>query len=298
MALLLAALVAGSTTLPVTAATGRASRGAIDVLVIAGQSNALGYSSYVIDPKTHEDVFTDASRSPADRTALLTWDESGVESSGTAPVALDTPQRLNGASSPIFGPEVGLARALYARGDRHVLIVKVAIDGSSLAEDWLPGQADYKALLAQVRAAESWARKDGWVPSVKALYWFQGETDATNSTWAAAYGSNLSAFLKGIRKSLALGPSGPVVVTQTDLSDYIRFEQAHRLCTSPSCSAEWTWNTEVMRAQAAAAGRSTFVATTSALPRFDNFIHLTDAAELTLGETYANLTDHFLRGPR
>jgi len=29
------------------------------VLVVAGQSNALGYQSFVIDPKTHKDVFTD-----------------------------------------------------------------------------------------------------------------------------------------------------------------------------------------------------------------------------------------------
>jgi Carbohydrate esterase, sialic acid-specific acetylesterase len=158
-------------------------RGALDVLVVAGQSNALGYASYVIDPKTHKDVFTDSSRSPADHTALLIWDESGVLSSVAAPVLLDTPQRLTGSSSPIFGPEVGLARALYADGQWHVLVVKVAIDGSSLAEDWLPGQTDFKATLADVKAAETWARREGWVPSAKALYWFQGRRMRRTRAW-------------------------------------------------------------------------------------------------------------------
>lgn len=285
--LLTAALVVGTTSHHRGTAAVAAPR--LDVLVVAGQSNALGYESFVIDPRTHLDVFTDAGRSPADRHVLLTWDESGVPG-GSTPVALDTPQVRLGATSPVFGPEVGLARALYAAGHQHLLIVKVAISGSSLAKDWVPGESDYRALLGKVASAMTWARASGWAPKVSALYWFQGETDAMNPAWAASYGANLVTFLRSVRAGLHLGATGPVTIAQTDVTDFIRFEEAHQLCPTRSCSGEWFWNEEVMRAQAAAAGPRTYVVPTSKLARFDNFIHLSDAAELALGRTFGTLT--------
>jgi Carbohydrate esterase, sialic acid-specific acetylesterase len=288
-ALLLACIVVH----PGAPSAGGASRD-LDVLVLAGQSNALGYQSYVIDPHTHHDVFTDASRSPADREVLLTWDESGVRSSGRDPVPLDTPQIRSGAASPVFGPEVGLARTLYADGHRNLLIVKVAMSGSSLARDWLPGDDDYIALLRTVASTMSWARANGWAPSIGALYWFQGETDAMSASLAASYSTNLTVFLGAVRRSLGLGTHGPVVVAQTDVSDFIRYEHVHRLCPTRSCEPEWLWNFEVMVAQERATGPSTFVTSTSSLPRASNFIHLTDTAELALGRAFARLTNRRL----
>ena len=76
----------------------------LEVLVVAGQSNAMGYQSYVVDPKTHHDVFNDRAAAAADKDVLLTWDESWVPSTATTPVALDTRQRLTGAPSPILDP--------------------------------------------------------------------------------------------------------------------------------------------------------------------------------------------------
>ena len=262
----------------------------LDVVVVAGQSNALGFESYVIDPRTHHNLFTNASRSPADRRVLLTWDESGVRASGPDPVPLDTPQFRGGVTSPIFGPEVGLGRLLYADGHHHLLIVKVAMSGTSLAEDWLPGDADYRALLHQVGSATSWARANGWAPSLDALYWFQGESDAMEADTAAAYESNLRVFLGAVRSSLGLGRYRPVVVAQTDLAQFLRYKQDHGLCPATSCSAQWVWNREVMQAQAASAGPFTLVTRTAGLPRADRFIHLTDVAELALGRTFALLT--------
>ena len=263
----------------------------LEILVLAGQSNALGFESFVVDPRTHLDVFTEAGRSPADRQSLLMWDETGVPGSGPTPVALDTLQFRSGASTPVFGPEIGLARGLYVAGHRHLLIVKVATDGSSLARDWLPGEDDYRRLLSSVASAERWSRTAGWAPVVSALYWYQGETDAMNAAWAENYAANLKTLLASARIHLGLGTSRPVVITQTDLSDFIRFERAHGWCGSPSCANEWAWNAEVMGAQASLVGRSTFLARTSELPRYGNFIHLSDAGELSLGKTYATLTE-------
>jgi hypothetical protein len=262
----------------------------MDVLVVAGQSNALGYDSYVIDPKTHRDIFTDASRSPADRKVLLTWDESQVLAASSGAVALDTPQIRAGARSPIFGPELGLARALYAAGRRHLLVVKVATDGSSLAQDWLPGDDDFKLLLAKANGALKWATAHGFVPKLAGVYFFQGETDALNASWAAEYGTNLRAFLSGLRHMLPLASRIPIDLAQIDLTDFLRIEQATKVCQPAICAAEWKGNAEVMAAQASVASKYTFVTPTSRMARFENFIHLSNVGELALGRAFAKQT--------
>lgn len=292
--LLPALALAAATTLCWSATTsGAATAPQLDILVVAGQSNALGYQSYVVDPSTHKDVFTE-SHSAANKKVLVMWDESGVTSSGKVPVPLDTPQHLAGAPSPVFGPEVGLARALYSDGDRHLLVVKVAFSGSSLAADWQPNDPDFQALVAMVQHAESWASGAGWSPSIAAVYWMQGESDAMTAPWASSYHSHLLSFIAAVRQQLGLSSKTPFVIGEIDLHDYIEFEIAHDDCSSPSCTNEKHWNEEVMAAQRKAASTDVFVASTASLPRYEDFLHLTDAGELVLGRIFATLSEHHL----
>lgn len=239
----------------------------LDILVVAGQSNALGYQSFVVDPTTHKDVFTDASRSPADKKVLIMWDESGVPTSGSTPVPLDTPQKLKGSPSPVFGPELGLARQLYAAGHHDLLVVKVAFSGSSLAVDWQPKAADFQALVLLVEQAESWAQSNGWSPSIAGVYWMQGESDAMASTWASSYKANLKKFMANVRSQLGLSTKTPFVLGETDIDDFIYYEQTHDLCGgTSSCSPEKRWNDEVTAAQSTSAARYVFVTSTKSLP--------------------------------
>lgn len=272
----------------------RATRERLDLLVVAGQSNALGYQSYVTDPVTHQDVFTGAGSSPADHKVLLMWTESQVPSSGATPVPLDTPQVISGAPSPIFGPEVGLARYLYKAGRHHLLVVKVAFSGSSLAKDWRPTSPDFRALVHGVAAARTWAKGHGLAPTVSGVYWMQGETDALSAATAAAYHSNLRAFLRHVRTDLRLQRATPIVIGQIDLSQYISFEQSLGLCAPTTCSEERTWNHEVMEAQAHSVSWRTFLAKTSRLPRYEYFLHLSDVGELDLGREFGQLSLHHL----
>src|ERR1019366_5187154 len=50
----------------------------LTLLIVSGQSNAVGYQSFVIDPKTHKNVFAEPGSSAADRRVLFTFQESGV----------------------------------------------------------------------------------------------------------------------------------------------------------------------------------------------------------------------------
>lgn len=209
-------------------------------------------------------------------------------------MALDTPQVLPGAPSAIFGPEVALGRGLYAAGHHNLLIVKVAFSGTSLAANWQPTTADFKALLARVAQAKAWARAHGFHPVLAAFYWMQGETDAMSAASASAYAGNLKTFLAEIRADLPLPATAPIVIGQIDLVDYIRFLKNDHQCTTPSCSGETLWNKEVMQAQAKAAGKDVFVAPTATFPRYEDYLHLSDLGELDLGKQFASLSEKHL----
>ena len=262
----------------------------LTLLVVAGQSNAIGSQSYVVDPSTHRDVFAGSGASPADEHVLLTWDESGVTEEHLSPVALGTPQDPPGTQSPIFGPEVGLARSLYAAGRRHLLVVKVCFSGTSLAVDWRVSGDLFARLVSSVRAAQRWASANGWSASVGAVYWVQGETDAEHGDMASTYGANLLRFISSARADLGLNRRTPFVIGRIDISEYVAYKRAHHLCTPSACAQELRWNAEVRDAQAAVARsvQAVRVVDTEALPRVaGQFLHLSDRAELWLGAAFA-----------
>ena len=88
------------------------------LVVVAGQSNALGQESYVVDPSSKVNYFGPAFRNTADKVSHIAWLPWWTQKSPTtAWQPLTTPQYLmsdSGRTSPIFGPEIGLARKIWA----------------------------------------------------------------------------------------------------------------------------------------------------------------------------------------
>ena len=110
-----------------------------------------------------------------------------------------------------FGPEVSFAHKLKRR-DRHLgkenelAVVKVAFSGTSVADDWDPtGEgkrgACYRALLEEVRAAQSFAEAEGMTVNLRGLVWVQGESDA-NANDAPKYAERLTAMFATLRRDL------------------------------------------------------------------------------------------------
>lgn len=262
----------------------------LTLLIVSGQSNAVGYQSFVIDPKTHKNVFAEPGSSAADRRVLFTFQESGVQGGALPPVPLDTPQKLSLTSSSIFGPEIGLSRYLYSTGHKNLLVVKVAFSGSSLAVDWAPGSTNLALLVTRVHQAVAWAKSNGWNPVIGGFYWMQGERDATDASYAASYRKHLLQFINQIRHELPLKSTRPFVIGQIDLADFIHFEVVHHLCSTKGCAGEQLWNSEVMKAQASVTSKYVLLAKTAKLPRYQDYLHLTDAAELALGKAFGVLS--------
>ena len=194
-----------------------------DLVLIAGQSNAVGFDAYA------SELPVDA----ADRDVMFWWrvgdpppDEYDVTSGGKwthlqpqprgTPMETSTPEAK--AKSPRqygnfkkpeggFGPEMGLARELRAREGRPLAIVKAAFSGTALMQDWHPDDAGpkgacYRALVTETKAAIAAARAQGITLRLRALVWVQGESDATKMA-APEYAKNLAHLLARLRADLA-----------------------------------------------------------------------------------------------
>ena len=213
----------------------------IDVIIVSGQSNAVGFDA------------------PPEELPASEWDEQirfwwrcgdpppDKHDSNSGRWTTLRPQPLGNPIRPRqsgdrqygnfaqraggFGPEIGLARAIASRGGRPLAIIKVAFSGTHLAGDWNPGLAAktgpavnttlepdanepetmasvgdsrgacYRSLLAETNRAMTELRKTG-KPRLVGFVWIQGESDATADR-APQYRTNLSQMITALRRDLA-----------------------------------------------------------------------------------------------
>lgn len=132
-----------------------------------------------------------------------------------------------------LGPELSMGRRLNRAMPGGFAIAKWGIDGSDLNTNWLP-TSTYPAAssppnLFTMAMNDAAAQATALGGVVSGLVWLQGEADALSSTDAAAYQTNLTAFIAAVR---VVYPNLPVVIEQV-----------------PSMSPE-TYNSTVRAAQA------------------------------------------------
>ncbi|MEN9574547.1 MAG: hypothetical protein RL514_2402 [Verrucomicrobiota bacterium] len=187
-----------------------------DLILIAGQSNAVGYdakpSELPADAADKQVMFWFRAGDPPpdefDTTSGGQWRTLQPQPKGTPAPKTNGPRQYGNFSSADggFGPEMGLARALVAKEKRPLAIVKAAWSGTGMAQDWNPadpgpGGACYRALVAETKAALTAAKAQGITLRLRALAWVQGESDA-NATAAPRYTKALGDMLAALRKDL------------------------------------------------------------------------------------------------
>ncbi len=189
----------------------------VDLIVVAGQSNAVGFDA-------------DAAALPqddADQKIMFWWrcgdpppddhDSIGREWSRLQPQPKGSPlertkeqprQYGNFAKAGGgFGPEIGLARTLYAAEKKPLAVVKTAFSGTGLRTDWNQlstgdDGACYRAMIAEIKLAMAAAGAKGQALRPRALVWIQGESDA-NAQDAPHYEARLGAMIEALRKELS-----------------------------------------------------------------------------------------------
>ncbi len=155
------------------------------IYLLAGQSNMMGLAkSYYLPPAFK--------RTPSN----VTFYYQG------------RPRKL--AQYSYFGPEVSFAHhvARAFPNDQHI-IVKFAATGSHI-QQWMPGQPLYKGMLRQIGFSIKQPN-----PTISAIVWMQGESDARNQNRASHYAQHLSQFIYNLRKDLK-SPNAPFIMGEID----------------------------------------------------------------------------------
>lgn len=197
-----------------------------DLLLVAGQSNAVGFDAPA----------SELPADPSDETILFWWccgdpppDQHDSMGGGgwttlrPQPLGRPLSKESAAAANPPhpdakrqygnfakaeggFGPEITFARSLAAGAPRPLAVLKVAFSGTSVAKDWgptlqAPDGACYRAFVDEYRKSIAAAKSEGISLRPRALVWVQGESDAT-AEYAPLYEGNLRAMLERLRRDL------------------------------------------------------------------------------------------------
>ncbi|MDR1093340.1 MAG: hypothetical protein LBL66_04245 [Clostridiales bacterium] len=203
----------------------------IDVYLIAGQSNAAGYSGF----EPIRGALLDDNKNNLTGFGGVYYYGRGISNANAAADnATDTGGILQLAKAGLgntgnhIGPELGMANALSeVYGDKPVGLIKLASGGTSLFDNidgenardgnWCPPSYTeaaaiapkspeltgglYRLLLRTVGDAARAYRGAGFRIRVKGLYWMQGESNRGN---AALYRATMKVFVADIRKDLSV----------------------------------------------------------------------------------------------
>jgi hypothetical protein len=186
-----------------------------DLILVAGQSNAVGYdakpSALPADTADQKIMFWwrcgDPPPDEFDSTSGGKWLPLQAQPRGNPKVPRQGRQYGNFAQAEGgFGPEIGFARALYAKEHQRFAIVKAAFSGTGMAQDWNPadpgeGGSCYRALISETKAAIAAAKSQGITLRLRALIWVQGESDA-NAELAPRYEKALGDMITALRQDL------------------------------------------------------------------------------------------------
>jgi len=262
-----------------------------NLVVVAGQSNAMGIGSFAIDPVTGINYLDPPYATPADTTDPLYWIVGWVKQPPAGSINnLDTPQVnvYNPAQGAHFGPEVGLARQAYADSPVPITIVKSTWPDNSLASGWNPSVPNgiYTKTIAMVKSRISTDSLNGQIDTIIGFYWYQGESDAISTAYSSSYRVNLTNLITHVRLDLG---SVRFVIAKESIAEVIASKQMAGICPDPDCAIEVAGDKAVRAADDWAVANRNDVREVDSLglPRWTDHMHLTNQSELTLGALLA-----------
>ena len=170
------------------------------IIIVAGQSNAVGCTSLLGLKDYKEDVY-DASKDGYDNILLSSYCDFHTASSEFEQGL----RQLEGYNA--FGPEIGIAHKLSKRNkNEKFYILKTAWGGTSINSNWLKeGKRAYhynismdylKSKLDELKG------KNIFIDSIT-LCWMQGESDGSDEISAMKYQENETAIFNYFREDLA-----------------------------------------------------------------------------------------------
>ena len=171
------------------------------VILLGGQSNASGCSSdEYLKMNVSEEKYAEYENG-YDNVYINYFATGTNASNGFVKCA-----NKQGEFGNYFGPELGLAEALYEKyPDQLFFIIKCAWGGTNLFEQWLSPSSKgktgklYKQFIKYVETSLEYLVSKDYDVSVEGMCWMQGESDSFFVETAKGYEKNLTNFINDIR---------------------------------------------------------------------------------------------------
>ena len=174
------------------------------VIVLAGQSNMEGwtFSEYAKENLSEEEYEGYNGGSSNVRIAFY---KKAVSGNGNpfGPVSFGL-----GMEPARFGPEVGIAKRLKQDSSTKYYLVKYAVGGTNLYNDWKSPSAgntgvQFKGLMDYLSRVLGFLTEQKVDFEITDFCFMQGEADCDTTAHAEAYYENLAAFKKDVREKLS-----------------------------------------------------------------------------------------------
>jgi hypothetical protein len=219
------ALVGNFSQFPVLRAAESNKLETVDCIIVAGQSNAVGYDAnpdqLPADEADAKILFWwrcgDPPPDEHDSTSKGAWTHLQPQPLGDPLKDKKVPRQYGNFKFPKggFGPEMGLARALFHQNpNKRLAILKAAWSGTGVQHDWNhegKGGECYRGLIAEVKEARAAAKAKGLSLRLRAFVWVQGESDA-NPHDAPLYAAAIGDMLDTMRKDIE-APNLPALLS-------------------------------------------------------------------------------------
>ena len=162
----------------------------IQVLIIAGQSNALGTTNGIA-PSAPYDVPNTNGYIMGDNTA-------------TGGGVFPTFNIMDYATGNFVGTEFSVeASFAYSFNNNPVYIVKITQSGTNLAVSWATGSSNRNTLISFINNAKAYFITNGITVQWN-LFWDQWEADTLSTSWANAYETNYKNFISEVLGSTSI----------------------------------------------------------------------------------------------
>ena len=214
----------------------------VDVVIISGQSNAVGctYVEYIPETVGFERYQEYLNGYPDLQIAFDSWTKDGWDTGHFTYYSQNASRNNNfvkvtlgqGNGLERFGPEIGIAESMHEKHANKLFLIKFACGGSNLKDDWLAKDSPmYPRLINYVKNQMANLVKKGYNPTIKAFCWMQGEGDAWDGYWQV-YQENLRTFVGNIRSDLEQYNGGNEIpfidAGISDAPDWPRYQQVNQ----------------------------------------------------------------------
>ncbi len=183
----------------------------VDVVVISGQSNAVGctHINCISRSMGHAKYQEYMSGYEGIQIAYDSWTKDVINDKVTFYSQNKSKDETfmkvmlgQGNSQATFGPEIGIAERMHEKYDGKLFIIKYACGASNLKDDWAKRNSPmYNRFVEYVKLQMNNLKAMGYIPTIKALCWMQGEGDSYDGYYQDYY-DNTKLFVGNLREDL------------------------------------------------------------------------------------------------